>query len=160
MCCFSTCSFPLIILSRACVCIRHQRSCVAVVSFKVLWVACGAFINNVWYILIHSVVMMISSVVLVYYNILRGLDGGLYRSTRTVSSIVYLYSYIVWEHKSDGCTQNSYAQYNIYNILHQIVTSINGHIVKILFLCGIQIIYNILKLTLLNFYYCNFVLLF
>ena len=127
----------------------------AVVSFKVLWVACGAFINNVWYILIHSVVMMLSSVV---YCELRGLDGGLYRSTRTVSSIVYLYSYIVWEHKSDA-HNNSYAQLQyIYNILHQIVTSINGHIVKILFLCGIQIIYKILKLTLLHFYYCNFVL--
>ena len=60
-------------------------------------------------ILIHSVVMMLSSVVL------RGLDGGrvLYRSTRTVLSTVYLYSYIVWEHKSDATTTHMalYAQY-------------------------------------------------
>ena len=117
--------------------------------------ACGAFINNMC-ILIHSVVMMLSSVVL------RGLDGGrvLYRSTRTVLSIVYLYSYIVGNIKVMQQQLIYGATRNIYIIFHQIVTSINGHIVKILFLCGIQIIYKVLKLTLLNFYYCNFVLLF
>ena len=126
----------------------------AVVSFKVLWgLRAGHLL--IMCILIHSVVMMLSSVVL------RGLDGGrvLYRSTRTVLSTVYLYSYIVWEHKSDATTTHM-ALYAQYILFHQIVTSINGHIVKILFLCGIQIIYKVLKLTLLNFYYCNFVFLF
>ena len=127
----------------------------AVVSFKVLWgLRAGHLL--IMCILIHSVVMMLSSVVL------RGLDGGrvLYRSTRTVLSTVYLYSYIVWEHKSDANKTRAPGICAIYIIFHQIVTSINGHIVKILFLCGIQIIYKVLKLTLLNFYYCNFVFLF
>ena len=83
----------------------------AVVSFKVLWgLRAGHLL--IMCILIHSVVMMLSSVVL------RGLDGGrvLYRSTRTVLSTVYLYSYIVWEHKSDA-NNNSYGTMrNIYNI--------------------------------------------
>ena len=85
----------------------------AVVSFKVLWgLRAGHLL--IMCILIHSVVMMLSSVVL------RGLDGGrvLYRSTRTVLSTVYLYSYIVWEHKSDA-NNNSYygtTMRNIYNI--------------------------------------------
>ena len=123
----------------------------AVVSFKVLWGLRAGHLLIVMCILIHSVVMMLSSVVL------RGLDGGrvLYRSTRTVLSTVYLYSYIVWEHKSDATTTHM-ALCAIYILFHQIVTSINGHIVKILFLCGIQIIYKVLKLTLLNFYCCNF----
>ena len=83
----------------------------AVLSFKVLWgLRAGHLL--IMCILIHSVVMMLSSVVL------RGLDGGrvLYRSTRTVLSTVYLYSYIVWEHKSDA-NNNSYGTMrNIYNI--------------------------------------------